>query len=269
MIGENQLEIINSLKIYIKVVESSLSTEFVTQSFSFFRSAIKYPKRGYILNTPKLQRLCMHDLNIHRGSSYFPLLFTNLTKLTHLDMSGCNHSGGMDKFKWLPKYLKETLIYLVLHNVAEIDATSIKSIITLKKLRHLDISKSLDKLDLDRFDRPNYLLRMIVEGLPVLSSLDISATNLAGNGIFEHEENVTDDSDQEKESNKMDKMETILTERKLDERGEMPKCDIVGLISRVYKPLDFLGLYKCVHDPNHRAHIPAKQVKYFDINIDT
>ena len=219
----------------------------------------------------------MHDLNIHRGSSYFPLLFTNLTKLTHLDMSGCNHSGGMDKFKWLPKYLKETLIYLVLHNVAEIDAASMKNIITLKKLRHLDISKSLDKVDLDRFDRPNYLLRMIVEGLPVLSSLDISATNLAGNGIFEHEENVADDSDQEKES---DKMETTLTESKLDERGkmpkckldergEMPKCDIVGLISRVYKPLDFLGLYKCVHDPNHRAHIPAKQVKYFNINIDT
>ena len=65
------------------------------------------------------------------------------------------------------------------------------------------------------------------------------------------------------------KNQAILNESNLDERGEMPKCDIVGLICRVYKPLDFLGLYKCVHDPNHRAHIPAKQVKYFVINIDT
>ena len=229
----------------------------------------EYPKRGYILNTPKLQRLCIHDLEITQGPSYFPLLFKSLTNLTHLDMSGCGHRDGMDEFMWLPKYLKNTLVYLVLHNVGEIDSRAIKNIIKLNKLRHLDISKLPDDVNVDHYTTPNIILKMIVEGLPDLSSLDISATNLAGNGVFEYEQNQksvrqprnnesTDSSgsDQEDSNN----VEVSLSKSKVIERGEMPKCDIVGLTSRVDKPLDFLGLYKCVYEPNHRIHIPAKQV---------
>ena len=238
--------------------------------------------RGYILNTPKLQRLCMRDLEITQGPSYFPLLFKSLINLTHLDMSGCDHRGGMDQFKWLPKYLKNTLAYLVLHNVREIDKKAIQNIIKLKKLKHLDISKVPDNTDFFKYADPNAILKLIVEGLPELSSLDISATNLAGNGVFEYNQNMNGDvhrreqrernednfesesissSDQESESNEMD----ADVENNLNDRGEMPKCDIVGLISRVKCPLDFLGLYKCIHEPCSRVHIPAREVSSFKL----
>ena len=88
---------------------------------------------------------------------------------------------------------------------------------------------------------------MIVQGLPDHSSLDISGTNLAGNGVFD---------------NSGDALEYTVTQSgsEMRERGERLKCDIGGLISRVDNPLNFLGLYKCVYEPNHRTHIPAKQV---------
>ena len=38
------------------------------------------------------------------------------------------------------------------------------------------------------------------------------------------------------------------------------RCDIPGLVSRVDKPLDFLGLYKTEHEASMRAHIPAKEI---------
>ena len=61
-------------------------------------------------------------------------------------------------------------------------------------------------------------------------------------------------------NNNSNNVEVTQSKSKVIEIGAMPKCDIVGLTSRVDKPLDFLGLYKCVYEPNHRAHIPAKQV---------
>ena len=224
-------------------------------------------EREYILNTPKLQRLCMHDLKITRGQSYFPILFKSLTTLSHLDLSGCYHRDGMDEFKWLPKYLKKSLVYLVLHNVGEVDTEAIRNIIKLDKLRHLDISKVPDKVDEDHFSNPNSILKMIVEGLPDLCSLDISGTNLAGNGVYEqsaeevrrrNSSRSTDHS--QNEPGQDGDVEMTVGQGEMSDREEMPQCDIVGLISRVHKPLDFLGLYKCVYEPNHRAHIPAKQV---------
>ena len=38
------------------------------------------------------------------------------------------------------------------------------------------------------------------------------------------------------------------------------RCDIPGLVSRVEKPLDFLGLYKTEHEASLRAHIPAREI---------
>ena len=192
-------------------------------------------------------------------------------------MSGCDHRDGMDQFQWLPKYLKNTLVYLVLHNVGDIDRKAIHNIIKLKRLRHLDISKLPDKIDSNKYNNPNSVLKMIAEGLPELSSLDISATNLPGNGVFEYNRNMNGEvqyrahrggdagsgndsmssSDHEQEeNNEMD----ADTHESIKNKKEMPKCDIVGLISRVDKPLDFLGLYKCIYEPSYRAHIPAKEV---------
>ena len=73
----------------------------------------------------------MDGVYVSLGPSFFHLLFKRLTNLTHLDMSNCGHADGMDEFKWLPKYLKNTLISLVLHDVDEIDIRAIKNIIQI------------------------------------------------------------------------------------------------------------------------------------------
>ena len=160
-------------------------------------------------------------------------------------MSGCEHRDGMGEFKSLPKYLKNTLVYLVLHNVGEIDPRAIKNIVKLERLQHLDISKLPENVNYDHYSNPNGILKLIAHGLPDLSSLDISGTNLAGNGVFD---------------SSGDDLEITQSGSEMRKKGEIPKCDIVGLISRVDNPLDFLGLYKCVYIPNYRTYIPAKQV---------
>lgn len=77
----------------------------------------------------------------------------------------------------------------------------------------------------------NVSLRSLVQSLPLLMSLDISGTNLAGTGKY-------DDST----------------------GADIVRCDIPGLVSRVDNPLDFLGLYKTEHEASLRAHIPAKEI---------
>lgn len=216
-----------------------------------YRLPLNYQKRGYILNAPKLQRLSMLDVVIKRDLSYFTLLFKNLTNLTHLDMSSCEHRDGMDEFKWLPKYLKNTLVYLVLHNVGELDTRAIKNIVKLDKLKHLDISMTPERFSNAHYSSPSSILKFIVQRLPDLSSLDISGTNLAHNLVL-------DSSGKTPEEGNI--IEITESDSERIEGGEMPKCDISGLISRVDNPLDFLGLYKCDYKSNHRTRIPAKQV---------
>lgn len=101
--------------------------------------------------------------------------------------------------------------------------------------RHLDISQvwkphhhHQDGHDGD----VNVSLRSLVQSLPLLMSLDISGTNLAGTGIYADDSNGAD----------------------------IVRCDIPGLVSRVDTPLDFLGLYKTEHEASLRAHIPAKEI---------
>ena len=86
-----------------------------------------------------------------------------------------------------------------------------------------------------RYEHPNESLRHLVQSLVNLSSLDISGTNLAGTGSYDQR-----------------------SEDKNDQCAV--KCDIPGLVSRVDKPLDFLGLYKTEHEASLRAHIPAIEV---------
>ena len=95
--------------------------------------------------------------------------------------------------------------------------------------RHLDISQTNKRQG--RYEFANLSLRTLVQSLPDLLSLDISGTNLAGTGTYDD----------------------------LKDKG-IVKCDIPGLVSRVEKPLDFLGLYKTEHEASLRAHIPAREI---------
>lgn len=96
--------------------------------------------------------------------------------------------------------------------------------------RHLDISHHNNKFGI--FDKSNVILGKIVDGLPNLVSLDISGTNLAGNGV------------------------AVRTNC-----GRM--CDIPGLSSRVNRPLRFLGLYGTAFEACRRHDIPAEMVIHF------
>ena len=230
-------------------------------------SSLDYEQRGYILNTTNLQKLSIYDIEVIDGSSYFDMILKSLSKLTHLDMSGCQHRDGMDEFKWLPDNLKNSLQSLTLFNMEEIDELAIENIVKLSKLKHLDISKHPDDIEEEHYRNPNSILALIVERLPDLMSLDISGTNLAGNGVFELEQDAQIGSnninnnlvqEHEYEIDENNQMDTDPADNNVNPK--ITKCDIFGLKNRVNKPLHYLGLYKCPYQPNHRAHIPAKVI---------
>lgn len=79
-------------------------------------------------------------------------------------------------------------------------------------------------------------LAEIVESLPHITHLDISGTNLAGNGVAQFE------------------------------AKEQVRSDIPGLVSRANRPLEFLGLYNTAHSACRRHDIPARLVR-IDHNI--
>ena len=163
----------------------------------------------------------------------------------------------MDEFKWLPKYLKNTLQSLIMYNVRELDEKAFENLCKLTRLKHLDISKDPNEDGSDHYENPDILLEMIVRSLLELRSLDISGTNLAGDGVFKKADNqldlgVSESSDYPKidhdePCSKRMRMETV-------------RCDIIGLKSRCNNPLDFLGLYRCPFVPCYRACIPAKEI---------
>lgn len=99
----------------------------------------------------------------------------------------------------------------------------------------MDISQWFYKYG--QFDNPNKVLSDLVNGLPELVSLDISGTNLAGRGVAERPTDVDGD----------DFSVTQLS-------------DIPGLAARIYKPLQFLGLYGTAHGACRRHDIPARVV---------
>lgn len=106
-------------------------------------------------------------------------------------------------------------------------------------IRHLDISQ-INPRD-GAFANPNTVLSDIVNGLPQLTSLDISGTNLAG------VENVDRGIQTAENSFYSDIYNNNL-------------CNIPGLVSRVDRPLQFLGLYRSEDAPCARRNIPAKLV---------
>eukprot|EP00095_Tigriopus_kingsejongensis_P005858 snap_masked-scaffold38_size502422-processed-gene-0.10 protein:Tk05858 transcript:snap_masked-scaffold38_size502422-processed-gene-0.10-mRNA-1 annotation:"zer-1-like protein" len=194
------------------------------------RARTIYHERGYVLDAPALQKLCIRDLFVTRGSNYLRLLLKPLPKLGHLDLSGFHHTeglGDLGPLKSLPM-----LSSLVLHNLSQgLSDEAVTTICQIKTLRHLDLSHHDDNQG--AFRAPNETLSFIVESLPNLTSLDISGTNLAGRSAQ-------------------------TSKGKSGDAG--PNCDIPGLVSRVNSPLDFLGLYKTSHEACYRGQIPAKLI---------
>lgn len=208
-----------------------LSLKFGPVTHVLSPDEVPYRDRGYIINAPKLRRLIIH----RRGMALFPLLLLKpLTNLTYLDLSECTSAGTI----WALNAL-HNLRALILHSV-HWNKDLIEWIATLRTLRHLDISQANDRHG--KYFNPNEVLTKLVTNLPELESLDISGTNLAGTGAAA--------------------VSTV--SQGTSDRAEMEvRCDIPGLVSRVNRPLEFLGLYATHHGACKRHDIPAKIVSAY------
>ncbi|XP_053624950.1 protein zer-1 homolog [Plodia interpunctella] len=215
------LDIINSNSENLVSLKFGPSTSVIPQDESLFR------QRGYVINAPNLRRLTIQ----RRGAAIFPLLLLKpLTHLTHLDLSECASAASI----WALTELKN-LKSLVLHSVHWSKAIVIDWISSLSSLRHLDISQSNDRHG--KYFYPNDVLSKLVTSLPLLESLDISGTNLAGSGAA-----------------------AVVAAAKNSALNIQERCDIPGLVSRVNRPLEFLGLYGTLHGACKRHDIPAKVI---------
>lgn len=110
-------------------------------------------------------------------------------------------------------------------------------------IRHLDISQL--ESSYGKFENPKTILSDIVNGLPELTSLDISGTNLAGL-------QVTVDIGVEAVEHS--------SYLEFDDISNSEHCNIQGLASRVNRPLQFLGLYGTNDGACRQRNIPAKLV---------
>lgn len=108
-------------------------------------------------------------------------------------------------------------------------------------IRHLDIS------NIWIFENPHAILSDIVNGLPQLTSLDISGTNLAGTQAVDYRILAAEHSSYSAFDN-----------------NEL--CHIPGLASRVDRPLQFLGLYGTNDEACKRRNIPARLVMIEEIS---
>lgn len=171
-------------------------------------------------NCPHLRRLALKRVVVHNG-----LQLNCLLELTHLDLNNCILVGfSLEALANLPQ-----LHTLILFNVWPI-ANQLQAICLLRRLRTLDISISNSGNGHGTYDLPDQTLEMIMNNLRELTHLDISGTNLAGNGVA-----------------------TKVSNFKL-------RTDIPGLESRIERPLQFLGLYHTAHSACKRHDIPAIEV---------
>ncbi|XP_045458216.1 protein zer-1 homolog [Melitaea cinxia] len=220
-LSQASLDLINSNSDNLVSLKFGPLTYVVSQDESMFR------QRRYIIDAPKLRRLTIQC----RGMSIFPLLLLKpLHHLTHLDLSEYTSAGST----WALHELKN-LLSLVLHSVLW-SKEIIEWIASMHTLRHLDISQSNERHG--KYFSPNEVLSKLVTSLPNLKSLDISGTNLAGNGCAV----------------------PALTEGTSKGADTHVRCDIPGLVSRVNRPLEFLGLYGTHHGACKRHDIPAKVI---------
>ncbi|KAM7358091.1 protein zer-1 homolog isoform 1-T1 [Cochliomyia hominivorax] len=171
-------------------------------------------------NCPHLRRLVLNGVVLHHR-----LQFAHLQDLTHLDLTSCVLANfSLQTLDTLPK-----LHTLILFNVWPI-VNQLPAICRLSRLRTLDISISGTGNGHGTYDLPDQSLEMLMENLQELTHLDISGTNLAGNGVATKE-----------------------SSHKLN-------TDIPGLASRTQRPLQFLGLYHTAHWACKRHDIPAIEI---------
>lgn len=208
--------------------ENLVSLKFGSVTHVISQDEIPYRRRGFVFNAPNLRHLTIHC----RGLVLYPLvLVKNWSILTHMDLSECaalSSIWGLDRVKNLKS--------LILHGV-HWSKDIIEWITGLHCLRHLDLSQSNDRQG--KYFNPNEVLSDIVLSLPELESLDISGTNLAGSGAAA--------------VSTVSEGTSVKTETQVC-------CDIPGLVSRVNRPLEFLGLYGTHHGACKRHDIPAKVV---------
>lgn len=164
-----------------------------------------------------LKKLAIHHLPFNLDE-FFVLKSSRISlnlqqKLEYLDLSGCKSIGTGDVLLNL-----RNLKTLILYNVPDLDCAVI-SIAKLSTLRYLDISASSDRCG-HGYKHPEDQLSLLSLGLPNLTHLDISGTNLAG-PLCDH---------------------------------------ITGLSNRYSRPFEFLGLYLTSNEAAYRANIPALRV---------
>lgn len=127
----------------------------------------------YVLNTPNLERLSLMDFNQTPPPFFFKLIIP-LKKLTHLDITNCYTTIDYSFLSELP-----VLKSLTLHNIF-VTEEGFKIIKKLPELEHLDLSFST-KMGL--YQKPKCIY-FLLKGLPKLTSLDISKTDLGEENFF-------------------------------------------------------------------------------------
>ncbi|EAT46505.1 AAEL002358-PA [Aedes aegypti] len=168
---------------------------------------------------PQLQQLILNGVVLQPS-----IHFGHLSELTYLDLTACIFAEfSLKALIDLPK-----LKALILFNVWPLDH-EFPTICKLKNLETLDLSVSRANVD-GNYLTPNKLLANLVESLPRLRHLDISGTNLAGDGVAMKTNNTASSS------------------------------DIPGLVSRADRPLEFLGLYYTAHSACKWHDIPALKI---------
>ncbi|CAH2208030.1 jg1586, partial [Pararge aegeria aegeria] len=208
--------------------ENLVSLKFGPLKYVVSQKEILLRQRCFVISAPNLRRLTIQC----RGSGISPILLSRpLRHLTHLDLSDFTTAGST----WAIYELKN-LRSLVLHSVLW-SMEIVEWISGLRLLRHLDISQANERLG--KYSNPNQVLAKLVTNLTELEYLDISGTNLAGTGSIVVGHIEPGSSDQE---------------------AANVRCDIPGLITRVNRPLEFLGLYGTHHGACKRHDIPAKVV---------
>lgn len=174
------------------------------------------------IDLPNLQKLVLNGVVLRPETR-----FDHLIHLKHLDLTACIlMEFDLKVLTQLPN-----LQTLILFNVWPLEH-EIPTLCKLTQLRTLDLSIAKSNIS-GNYAFPNKQLSDIVESLPYLSHLDISGTNLAGNGVAQATKS---------------RIENV--------RGS----DIPGLTSRVERPLQFIGLYNTAHSACKRYDIPALTV---------
>uniref|UniRef100_T1GPQ1 Uncharacterized protein n=1 Tax=Megaselia scalaris TaxID=36166 RepID=T1GPQ1_MEGSC len=161
----------------------------------------------------------------------------HLKDLNYIDFTSCVLGNStLESLTELPN-----LQTLILFSVWPI-SNHLPTICKIKTLHTLDISIVNQATGQGTYDQPDQKLEMLVLNLPNLTHLDISGTNLAGNGVARK---VTTP---EEKSKSIGSNFCVLS------------SDIPGLASRSQTPLQFLGLYQTEHYACKRHDIPAVEI---------